>query len=73
MHQPNNMNHTEEINGLLTQISYAIKQVKACQKEGLKTAERSYLLDISNLSLELSRLTAIKWSKAVNGETITKK
>ena len=72
MHQANHMNRTEKIESILTQISYAISQAKASKREGLRNAEQSYLHDVSDLALELSRLTAIEWSKAVNGETITK-
>lgn len=70
MHQANPMNRIKTI---LTQISYAIKQAEACQREGLHNAEQAYLHDASDLSLELSRLTAIEWSKSANGETIVKK
>ncbi len=70
MHQANHMNRIKII---LTQISYAIKQAEACNKEGLYNAEQSYLHDASDLSLELSRLTAIEWSKSANGETVIKK
>lgn len=73
MNQPTYMTPTEKIESILTHMSYAIKQAKASKKEGLRNAERSYLHEVSDLALELSRLTAIEWSKASNGETITKK
>jgi hypothetical protein len=66
------MNRTEKIESILTHISYSVSQAKASKKEGLRNAERSYLHDISDLALELSRLTAIEWSKASNAETVTK-
>lgn len=66
------MNRTEKIESILTQISYAISQAKASKKEGLRNAEQAYLHDVSNLALELSRLTAIEWSKATTFGPIAK-
>lgn len=75
MHQANQMYHTElnKIQTIVNQITYALQQTKHCRQEGLLNAEKAYLHDASDLALELSRLTAIEWSKAVNGETIVKR
>jgi hypothetical protein len=69
------MTHADlnKIQTIVNQITNAIQQTKYCRQEGLLNAEKAYLQDASDLALELSRLTAIEWSKAVNGETIVKR
>lgn len=69
------MNHTDlnKIQSLINEMTHAVQQAKLSRQEGLNNAEKGYLQDASDLALEVSRLTAVEWSKAVNGETVTKK